>query len=329
MINSDDIIKHNKCAQICKSIYNKLKNLILNQEVNSIEQLYKIGQTEIEKECHLIYKKITNKGVSFPVHIIINSDPSNNNEIKLNDIVFIKLGVYIEECKVIYSDTFINNKTQTNEYILFLYELKNKILKLIHKGNTNDEIRIFIESQCTMKNCFPLVNCTSYQHSLETEELQKYILLNYKNLDDKQTQNALVTDYLIPDNLCFDFNEYEIYTINLSIVPDNTDQNNHDISNIKYIPSSLYQLNNDYYSFKLKASREFYNEIYSIHQNNVFNFNDFKNHTNYNQMKLGMKECLSKSILSNIFFASLKNKSQIYTHEFTIYVKKNKSIVFE
>ena len=38
--------------------------------------------------------------------------------------------------------------------------------------------------------------------------------LNYKNLDDKQTQNALVKDYLIPDNLCFDFNEYEIYTIN-------------------------------------------------------------------------------------------------------------------
>lgn len=354
-----DLTKYNTAARICGHVFNFLKKNIESSEVLNIRTLYTIGTKEIEDQCNNVYKKIERKGVAYPISINLNNCvdhyiPDFDNKktpndilIKCGDLVKIKLGVDIDGCIAMYCDTFIYNKdnkddtinkdntydtdnTTTSEYYIdFLKGLQKKIVKMMFCGNTNDEVKILIESECTKHNLFPLINCKSYEHANNQIYNQegKYMLLNYKRLYDKD-------EYLIENNDCFEFLEDEVYTININLVPEQKDDDR-DLDKCKdnYIDvftdvdnSRLCRLNDLFYSFKLKASKQFFSSIYKKHNYNAFNISEYTSDMN---MKLGMKECKRLNILEVLPLTYTKNKNNVYSISFTTVVRKNNGLILK
>lgn len=341
-----NVIKYNAAANICGNVYNMLKNKIINDNCLDIHQLYTLGMNEIEKQCHLIYKNVKKKGVAFPVSINLNNCIDNFiptrqdtpiSLIHVGDVIKIKLGVDIDGCIAMLCETFVYDKktNYSDKYITFLNNLKKNLVKELRAENTNDEVKIFIESECTKNDCFPIINCKSYQHydnQIYNENIEaKYMILNYHKLYDND-------DYLIMDNICYEFLEDEVYTIDISIVPENdedsddeTDVNN----NIKnplnpYITnldiSYLHRLTDNYYDFKLQSSKQFYSKVFSKYRYNVFDINEYSSDA---KNKLGIRESKKIGVLNVLPVRYTKNKKPVYTSTFTIVIKRNKGLMLK
>lgn len=310
----DSLSKYDMAANICGNTYNILKQNILEKNITNIKQLYDIGMN---------YIRTLNVYVAYPISISLNNKIDHYTDlfpdIKKNDIVKIKLGIDVDGCIAMYSNTFIyNNENTENSYITFLNSLKDKILKQMYAGNTNDELRIYIETKCTKSKCFPIINNKSYQHFNNQiyNNDGKYIVLNYKKLYDRN-------EYLIEKNDCFEFEKDEIYTINISIVPD--DDNDY---KIKIDDSqSLFRLNDTYHGFKLQTSRVFHSLIKKNHKFNVFNINEYLNDT---KSRLGIKECVNNNILERLPASFIDdNKKNVYSITFTVCIKDNTAILLK
>jgi hypothetical protein len=133
-------------------------------------------------------------------------------------------------------------------------------------------------------------------------------------------------DYLIsPENINYEFEEDDIYTINLSVIPITDNENNIKYKN--YGESHIYRLNDYTYSLKLTSSKLFYNQIKNEHQNYCFDISlynkDIKN-------RLGMKECLSKNIMDSYPIKYIYPETiPVITKKFTIIVSKNNSKILK
>lgn len=313
---------YNQAASICGRIYNELKNDIINGERN-IKNLSIKGNEEILKELSTIYKKgNVTKHIAFPVSISLNNCVGNYvystgnddfNTIKDDSIIKIELGVSIAGCISVLAETFtIIENTQVYKINQFLTKIQKNILNMICHEETADEIRMYIESECTENDVFPVENCTSFQQEkdfLHTNE-SKYMILNYKQ---ENQQN---------ENINYEFEKNDVYTINLSVTPSTDTDIKYKISNETHI----YNFNEYQYSLKLKASRTFYNDVTSKHSYNAFLYNDY-NSIGY---RLGMKECLQHDILNKfpIIYILPKNVPVI-TKKFTIIVGDSKSKILK
>lgn len=290
-------------SSISKKVFLTLKNLVLTKELISLKELSLLGNNLILKEqCK----------IAFPSSISLNNCTGNYlyindlETIKDNDLVKIHLGVAVNNCIVQLCETFFANG-KTHKYIDFLDKIQKKITKTIKHGETNDEIRIMIESMCTTENVFPVENCISYEqidNSLKEMD-SKYLILNYKKYYDSN-------DYLISEqNTCFEFEQNEVYTIDLSIVENN--------ESLKYtsIEPHIYRFNKYNESLKLKSSREFFNKIKSTHSNYAFDINQYKNNV---KSRIGIKECLDKGLLETFPIKMIKSKENVFSKKFTIII---------
>ena len=341
-ISEHDLTKYNTSSKICRIIITELISKIQIEDELNVYELIKYSDSRIKEECDKIYKKETNKGLAFPTSISLNNcagnyiyekDNHEYNIIKEGDIIKIELGVNISGCIAILGETIIKLKNQDNingkydnddniknsiKYITFLNKLKDDIVNMIEIGETNDEIRINIESKCIENDCFPLENTTSYQHlndQLRTDE-SKYIILNYKNTDE--------IDENIVDNLCFEFEEGEVYTINLVISP----LENESIDVVKCVElhePHIYRFNDCFYNLKLKMSREFCSIVKKKHSLNAFNCLPYKENAKY---RVGIKEAYDHNILEKYPILYNKNKNKIFHKKFTIVVGRGHIKVF-
>ena len=305
--------------------------------------MIKYSDSRIIEECDKIYKKETNKGIAFPTSISLNNCAGNYiyesgnhdyNTIKEGDIIKIELGVTISGCIAVLGETIIklNKKDNINgkydndiniknniKYISFLNELKNDIIDMIKVGETNDEIRIHIESKCTENDCFPLENTTSYQHlngQLRTDE-SKYIILNYKRESEYEIENGGGGGV---DNLCFEFEEGDIYTIHLIISP-SLNENESEIKCVQMCEPHIYRFNDCFYNLKLKMSREFCSIVKGKHSINAFDCLPYKEIGKY---RVGIKEACEHNILEK--YPILCSKSgNVFHKKFTIVVGKDRT----
>jgi methionine aminopeptidase len=321
-----DLTKYNTAAKICGVVYNKLKDAILTGTVLSVNELYKMGMEDIKVQCDSVFKKIKRKGVACPISINVNNyvdnytyNVSNDIIIKPDDIVKIKLGVDIDGNVAMYGNTFKYCKDEDDSFIMFLTQLQKEVVKNIHLGKTNDDVRMLIESRCTEHECFPIKNCKSVQHdeNVDEDDLPKYMILNYEKMYDKD-------EYLIQENTCFEFLENEIYTINITIVPEIDDDNN--TNQIVRDQSNLYQLTNYHYGLKLKSSRALYSIVYNNHYNNIFDISEYIKDI---KLKLGMPECIKNNVLEELPVYYLKNKQPVYSSIFTVCVQKKSGLMLK
>jgi methionine aminopeptidase len=342
-VGGSNIDKYNACAKICGIAAVELKKLIDSGELNIKNLIDKIHDL-INKECCFVYKKEKVKGIAFPLSISLNNctgnyiceeSMTNYNTIKDGDVVKYELGVNIGNCSCIYGDTFIysnstpklgevSDSSSDNKYLNVLNNLQKNVIQRLKHGETNDEIRKYIESYCSMNNCFPLENCISYQHMQINEESHikhnesKYIICNYKKY-------YMEDDSLFQENLCFEFEQGEVYHINLTIVPNDNDS---DIEHVfKEIHSPhIYRCNEYYYALKLKSSRDFFSEIKNKHFNNAFILSDY---TKTTRGKMGFKECYENGVIEEYPIYYNKSEIPIYHKKFTVVVCKSKGMLLK
>lgn len=275
--------------------------------------------------------------IALPVTISLNNcigyfyDTNREIILKESDIIKIEFGINIKNCIVNGCDTFIikdKHLSKDNKYIKFLDKLQNKIIRkilpkeilvedsLYQEGYiTTDDIRMLIESNCTKNRCFPLQNSTSYQHNkhlgLDKWSESKKIILNYKKQYDKN-------DYLLELNNCDFFENGEVYTININIIPDEDDNVEKIFSKDEFYICRLNEYN---YNLKLRNSRNFFSKIRNKHSKNAFYI------TNYNdpKEKLGQKECFNNGILDK-YMVNYCNKD-VFSKKFTIYINETGCIL--
>ena len=336
-VSDADITKYITCSKICKNIINELVQKIYDGEDDVLE-LRDFADNKIIVECEKIYKKVKNKGIAFPTSISLNDcvgnyiyekDNDRYNKIKEGDIVKIDLGVNIDGCIIILGETIVKLNKEKNEsnqyddnediqakirYIAFLNELKEYVLENIKQNETNDEIRIHIESKCTDNDCFPLKNTISYQHTNSNfkSDMSKYMILNYTRSNEQKYNENDMNEI---ENFCFDFCENEVYTVNLIITPNNDNLQLYE----KHEPH-IYRFNEYYNGLKLKMSREFCSKVKSIHGTNAFNCIPYKEISKY---RVGVRECTERNILESFPIMYTKNKDLVFCKKFTIIVKKN------
>jgi methionine aminopeptidase len=325
------ITKYNTAASICGKVYNKIKDKIISENERNILTLTKYGTEFINEEFSSIYKK-EHKHIAFPVSISLNNclgnyvynhtnKESEFNTIKDDDIIKVELGVSIGGCISVLAETFtINENKEIKRINEFLNKLQKELVKKIKHEETADEMRILIESKCTNNNIFPIENCMSYQQWEEylTGDSLKYMILNYRKYYDQN-------DYLIsPENINYEFEENDIYTINLSVTPTVDDV---DIKYKNSDESHIYRFNEFTYSLKLKSSKSFYSQVKSKHRNYAFDISpyleDVKN-------RMGLKECLNNNILDNYPILYVQpSHVPVITKKFTIIVGKNESKILK
>jgi methionine aminopeptidase len=264
ILTPEEITKYHTAAVICKKVYNELKELIKRGE-RDIRVLSNLGNSKIDLELNKIYKK-ENKYIGLPVSISLNNCVGNYvydcekdeyNTIKEDDIIKIELGVNIGGCISILGETFtINNVNWVEKANNFLIKLQKKILKLVENGYTGDDLRMYIESECTKVDMFPVENTVSYQSErdfLKTSDGKYFILNNVKHYD--QDENLISLEFVN-----YEFETNDIYNINLSVIPINPENDNKIVIK-NYEKSHLYTLNDYTYQLKMKSSRAFYNTI--------------------------------------------------------------------
>jgi len=319
---------------ICKNVFKKLKNKIIKKNVTNVQTLTSLGNTLIMEEYKEQIKNyenlkplIKNVSVAFPTCISLNNcvgyyiyEPDNNdyNIIKSNDLIKIELGINIDDCINIFGKSFYfthNIDLQKDKYIKLLDKLENKITKLVNTNSTNIDIQTLIESYCTEYNCFPVENTFSYQHldqHIQTDD-SKYIVTNHCKYYDEYD------NLIVNQDISFDLSENDVFTINLTIIPNKEDDNEH-IYNELHQPH-IYKFNEYYHNFKLGSSKEFYSFIKKTHGFNVFPMTDYYSNVKY---RIGLKESLDNGLLIPYPVLYNKEKLPVFFKKFTIIVGKEK-----
>jgi methionine aminopeptidase len=333
MINDKVLQRYISSSKICKVVLDEIILKIQKSQILLLKELHLYGNTRLQEECD----KFTNEkihAIAFPTSISLNNCVGNylyNDDQKINpgDIVKIQLGINLSGCIVNIGETIYYNehneddkaKNDHQKYLNLLKDLQNKIKQKIISGNTNDDVKILIESTCTQSGCFPVENTISYQHldGQEFTDESKYIITNYKKYYDND-------DYLIvPQNTCFEFECGEIYTVKLIVIPNNFD--NSDETQHQYIQNEqphIYRFNDTFYDLKLKMSREFVSRTKKEYGTNAFNAIEYG--TN-GKSRVAIKQCCENGILEEYPISFSKDKYNVYHKIFTIIVNKNSSII--
>jgi methionine aminopeptidase len=334
-ISEQDLTKYNASAKICGIVMKEIFSKIKSAEILDTLELNKYGDARIREECEKIYKRELVKGVAFPTSISLNDCVGNYiyengrdeyNKIKQGDIIKIELGVNIGGCIAVLGETLIyEDASQDDEkvanyikYMNLLEELKGNVIKLLIAGNINDDIKIMIESKCTEGGCFPVENTISYQHldaQVQTFE-SKYIITNYQKYYDDDDNLA------VQENVCFEFEEGDVYTINLCIIPNDYEQM--DETTHTYMEPHdphIYRFNDQYHAFRLKMTRDFVNAAKNVHGTNAFNCLSYKQDSRY---RVGIKQCLESGILDYYPVLYSKDKYPVLHKKFTVVVGDKK-----
>jgi methionine aminopeptidase len=315
------LTKYNAAAKIAGDVYNELVEKLHRGESNNVHDLCDFGTRRIDELCNDVFKREQVKGVAFPVSISLNNcvgnyihEPGldNYNVIREGDVVKIELGVNIGGCIAVLGETITIG--DITKYKVLLDNLAKTIVTTMKHGETNDEIRILIESKCAEAGCFPVENCFSYQHldgQLKGYE-SKYIALNHKKYWDDDD------NMVVDDNLCFEFEQGEVYTINLTVIPETEEV----VYKEPHLPH-IYRFNDYYHNLKLKSSREFCSHVKGKCGYNAF---EIGKHNGTSKAKLGIKECIEGGILEGFPILYAKNGLPVYHKKFTVIVLEDKSI---
>jgi methionine aminopeptidase len=319
--------KYNTAAKICGVVYKEVLEHIQQGE-RDVKTLCDFGTRRIGEECKKVFKSVKNKGPAYPVSISLDNCVGNyyhqdgnqrHNKIEKDSVIKIELGTNIGGCIAILGETYGLQDSDIMKYTSFLNKLQKIVLGIMKVGETNDEVRMNIESECTEQNCFPVENCLSYQHlgaHPKTDE-SKYIILNHKKYYDDDDTLA------VEPNVCYEFENHEVYTINITIVPNKDDDSEH-VYKSEHDPH-IYRFNHYHYNLKLKSSRELFATVKKMHGNNAFYRSDY----NQPRDRMGIKECCTNGILDDYPILYESSGLPVYHKKFTVFIDNNKCVLLK
>ena len=150
-------------------------------------------------------------------------------------------------------------------------------------------------------------------NNIQSDE-SKYIVTNYQKYYDEE-------DNLIFNDICFDLEENDIFTINLTIIP-NQEDNSEQIYRENHEPH-VFKFNEYYHNFRLQSSKQFYSIIKKQHGNNPFSMVEYKKNIKH---RMGLKESLNNVIINTYPILYNKQKFPVFFKKFTIIVGKEYGI---
>ena len=324
-LNYSDKQRYISSSKICKVVLDEIIQKVQKSQILVLKELYLYGNTRLQE---LISKDEKIHSIAFPTSISLNNCVGNylydeDEKINPGDVVKIQLGVNLGGCIVNIGETINDNELTVGpkpskdhqKYLNLLKKLQTAVKEKMISGNTNDDVKILIESTCTEYGCFPVENTISYQHldGQEFTDESKYIITNYKKYYDND-------DYLIvPPNMGFEFERGEIYTVKLVVIPNNFD--NLDETDHKYIQNEqthIYRFNDTFYDLKLKMSREFLSRTKKEHGTNAFNSIEYSEN---GKSRVAIKQCCESGILEKYPINCSKDKYNVYHKIFTVIIK--------
>lgn len=326
MESESDRSRYKTASEINKEVEKRLIEEIEKGEL-SVKKLSSIGNDLIKQQLECVYKREKTKFIGFPVSISIGNcvgnyiyEPNNDeyNVIKENDVFKIQFGVNIAGCISMYGNTFVykNNKVSIAETNDLFIKLKKICEKTMFATETNDTLRQHLEIECSKYGYRPLENNVSYQgdKSELSHSDSKYIVLNHQKRTD------IDGNILSHPNECFEFEENEVYHINLQLVKDETC-----LDTIQRHNSHIYRFNEYYHNFKTKSGKDFYNVVKKECDSNAFVYADFDNNS---FSKMGKRECINGGILDEFPVYYLKQKNDVvYSLCFTVLIGKQKGYI--
>jgi methionine aminopeptidase len=212
-LDNDENLKKYKTAGL---ISTKTVNKILeNAKVGTkLVDLCTIGNSFVQSECKLVYDKITDKGLMFPICLSLNEIagyyiPTENDVLHEDDLLKIELGVHIDGfCAPICYTTLIcsdNNKINDKKkenLLRAVTESSVQIMEIMKPGNTNVDVVKILEANANKYNChLPLCTVDGFIPGIFSYQISRYVNNGSNEDDDEFIHNFILSKH----NPEFDF----------------------------------------------------------------------------------------------------------------------------
>jgi methionine aminopeptidase len=194
-----------------------------------------------------------------------------------------------------------------------LDDIASRIRQVLVPGGVNDDVKMTVESQLTEHGYFPVENTMSWAHlegQMNTDD-SKYILLNQRKYYDEEGEEVSAP------NLCFDFEEGDVFTVVLRIVKDMADDTLHEY--VEPHAGHIARFNEYHHDLKTKTAREFLANAKGKNSTNAFNLLEY---TDDVRARFGIKECTDGGILDTYPVKYVKSGDVVYHKIFTVLLTK-------
>lgn len=268
------------------------------------------GHGKIVEDLQILYKcKIE---IIIPFHICLNNEIEFSRresiiENNSQDIIKLYIGININDIFYYKSKMITEDEVHRKIYDKLYKKINNLVIEDYLNENeeeemTTDDIKYIIENCLLKKGMTPLLN--TYSHDISsTSKLEKYIKLNHRKGE------------FANDNLVFNIEEGDKYVLKINYIETDKVENVIERENIE---DGFCSINHD-----IKNDSPF-----KIIKKFIKNTKDKYKEGRYFIDKVPLESyCVEKKYINKWSCKYDKNKNNVYSHVFTLFVKNNKLIL--
>lgn len=314
---------------------NKYKSagLIATKAINETVNNMKAGNKMLEianqctqyiiDECNKIYKNIQYKGIVFPVclsknHLAGHYIPNSTDIVNNGDLIKIELGVHIDGYPAMIAFTTLITDHKINDcrsnVMRAVIESSKEIVSVMKPGNTNKDVVKILEKNAQKYNCnLPIYNENEFDviPGLMSYEISRGVIDGYNDDCDEFVHRFILSrnnpnyEFELRET---EFEENEVYAVDILMSTGTGKLQNAG-------PTAIYKrVHTIFEGLKLKTSRE----ILSSFGKEMF---PIKLDPNNVRVKLGIKECIEKDLVTVYPVTSDKEGEYVARIRFTVIVK--------
>lgn len=308
-------------------IATKAINEAIKQLQPNVKLLDVVNQTTkyIIDECNKTYKDVKYKGLAFPVcisknHVAGHYIPKETDIVNTGDLIKIELGVHVDGYPAMIAFTTLitepNQKynDQRSNVLKAVIESSKEIVNLMKPGKTNKDVVKVMEKYAEKYNCnLPIYNDNEFDvvPGVISYEISRGVIDGCNDDNDEYVHRFILSrnnpnyEFVLRET---EFEENEVYAVDI-LMSSGTGklQNMNETCIYKKTP-------NIYENLKLKTSRD----VISSFGKEMF---PIKIDPNNIRMKLGLKECIEKDLLT-VYPATCEKEGEFVARiKFTVIVK--------
>ena len=323
----------------------KVVSKVLNKILEQLEpgqllvDICALGDKLIIEELNKYYKKITDKGISFPTCVsknniagyFIPTEKNKNIKIDEGDLIKIELGAHIEgfpSCigwsTIVHSDVKSLSKDDKRIKVMnALSEAHSEIPKMFKEGQSNKTVINKLERIAEKNGCNLLVTSTEFERvpGVYSFQVSKGIIDGNNDDGDEEVHKMVISrlsksqDFDIRET---EFEDGEIYAMDIAF-----SSGTGKIVESDY-PCTVYRRNrNEFYSLKIKSSKETLKMI----DQNTYPFPLSIKSNMGPRTQFGIKNLLSHDLIYPYPVMCEKENEFISRCKFTVLTKPKKAII--
>ena len=306
-----------KIANNCLNVI--LEKLVAGANTNDV---IKEGTTYVTKELLSVNEK--QKGIAYPICISVNNIVNNNTQnvvLKDGDLARVELGVHVCGypailCYTKYIGTTLAPSDSKARVLKAVINASREIYANMTPDTKNTDIKKIIEMNAYQNGC----NVAYYKQKIQngvvvpgavSYQVSKYVI-DGQNDDGDEHVHRYIANNRINDVVEMELEDGEVYIIDILM--------SSGVGNMSVESNDIYRRDiNRYADLKLKASKDVIGVVNDpfpkiLDKNNV-------------KMRLGLKECVAKSLLVSYPCMSVKENESVARIKFTVIVRETPILV--